>query len=152
MDINQEEKNKSSKLSNFVAFIPRRLIIPERPELACFPLNILIGRYTVRCGQNYLASMLYKPDLETLTLDENGATLRYCNPQDRASWIMINIKGEEYEAVKYFCGREMKASYGKVSGLDDDKGWQQFFIHVGLIGLTDGEIVMYDEIKAKDNN
>jgi hypothetical protein len=147
MEVNQ--KNTPNKLSDFVSFIPHRLIIIDHPELAQFSLNLLIGRYTVRNGQPVFGNVLYEPALNSLSQDESGIFMNYLNPLDETSLLKFSVRGESCEVVKYFRGQRIGASFGIVRGLDDNKGWRNFFLHVGLLGFVNGEIVMYDPVLEK---
>jgi hypothetical protein len=79
-------------LRGFVGFIPKRLKIEDKPELSIFPLNILIGRYTVREGKPVLGSVIYEPDLSSLILnDKSELTLNYRSYYDSRYYLKITV-------------------------------------------------------------
>lgn len=138
---------KSDKKHNFVAFIPSRLYIPDKPSFAYFPLNILIGRYILRDGKKVFANVLYEPNLDSFNENDKEKSMIYHSPYDSRSFIRITINGEEYKVAKFFKNKEVSSSFGEVKGVDDSRGWQLLFIHVSFIGFKTEEIVMYEQIE-----
>lgn len=133
--------------TDLIAFVPFRLLIPDRPELAHFARNILIGRYTIRDNRAAFGSVLYEPDLESFSRNESGTSMNYLNPLDKTSRMEFTVCGDICTLIKYFREKKISMSYGIVKGLDDINGWRNFFLHVGELGLAVGEVVIYEMLK-----
>lgn len=149
-----ENKKESlpPKLRGFVGYIPKTLRLEDKPELAIFPFNVLIARYTVRDGKNVLGSALYEPDLSSLIIDgEDNLIMNYYNRYDRRYYLkMIIEKGHKSRRCEKY--REIE-NIGTTDGVIDwenqDKSWSLFFQHVALLGLDNGETCRFEEIGSK---
>lgn len=121
-------------------FVPKRLIVNDRPELSNFPLNILFASVVEKDNQTAMADALYEPDFSSFKeeIDEDGKEKQIMNYR--------NKYGPQWRVeIWYF--KERKSYFGlKYSGSDDEsKGgasgsqWGAFFSHLTILGLADGE-------------
>lgn len=141
--MNDKKKDEYNEMpfNNFMAFIPPKLSIKDRPELAFFPENVLIARFTVRNGIRGLGSVKYEPAIPTFydNCENHIATMNYhsnCNPRYRLE-ISYNYKKHTRECIKYYDTQYL----GTADGGED---WRKFFIQVGLLGLTIGEKCVFE--------
>jgi hypothetical protein len=120
------------------SFIPKKLEIEERPELNVFSYNVLIAMYRVnKEGKTEMGSVIYEPDLTTYRNYGEIQALSYFNKYNHDYRLDISYNTEEksYRCDK-FKGEENL-------GIAVGKEWHQFFIHVGIIGLANGETCMF---------
>jgi hypothetical protein len=146
-----KKNNLDPKLRGFVGFIPKALKLEAKPELAVFPLNILIGRYTVRDGKHVLGTALYEPDLSSLAIDEyENLILNYNNRYDRRYFLKIIIeKGyNSRRCEKYREAENIGTAYGKLDWENKDESWNNFFQQVAFLGLDNGERCHFSDVKA----
>lgn len=130
------------KLRGFVGFIPKPLGLIDKPELSIFPLNVLIGRYTIRDGKQVLGSVLYEPDLSSLILDNEGSLiLIYRSRYDSRYYLKLlldktykNRKCEKYKDLEL-----LGSTHGIIDWEKQDESWNIFFRHVAMLGLDNGE-------------
>jgi len=137
-----EKENLDQKLLNFVGFIPKKLKLESSPELAIFPLNVLIGRYTAKDGKTILGSVLYEPDLSSLIVNEKkDLILKYRNRYDRRYYLkMIIENGNKLRRCEKYKDKEkIGITYGVINWDKQDESWNLFFQHVALLGLDKGE-------------
>ena len=135
------------KLIGFAGFIPKPLGLVARPELSVFPLNVLIGRYTVKEGKQVFGSVLYEPDLSSLIFDsEENLILIYRSRYDSRYFLKlsldktsINRKCEKYKELKL-----LGTSYGIIDREKQSESWNNFFRHVAILGLDNGERCSFD--------
>lgn len=129
------------KNGSLYSFIPAHLEIEERPELNIFSFNVLIAMYRLNSeGKTEMGSVIYESDLTTYRKNEEIQTLSYLNkynPDYRLD-ISYNSKEQTYRCDK-FKGEENL-------GIAIGSNWKQFFIHVGIIGLANGETCEFQEI------
>lgn len=116
-------------------FVPKRLNIPERPELNNFPYNIAFAtnRLDDR-NQETQETAVYDPDSTTFTEDGTNQKMKYynkLNPEKRF-WVEIiyDTKRQSYFGTKY----DGDKSIGSASG----PKWDGFFIHLTLLGVASG--------------
>jgi hypothetical protein len=114
-------------------FIPIRLEIAEHPEIDVLPLNILFAKSTARDGMLVTGSALYSPDMSTLQVDAQRIALTYRNPMDN-SWIVIIEYDTEHKSWK-----GTKSAHGKDLVFSFGSKWEEFFKHLTLSGLQNGE-------------
>lgn len=149
IDLTKEENIKQT--NGFVVFIPKRLDIKDRPELTIFPLNILIGRYTMRNGGKVFGSVCYEPDLSTFFHDKENdiVYMGYYNPYNRDYNIALifYIIPLEYEALKCVRGEQVSLACGKIKNDKDEDGWRNFFIHVSFLGFEQGETCYFLDLE-----
>lgn len=130
------------KLSGFVGFIPKPLGLVDKPELSVFPLNVLIGRYTIKEGKKILGSVLYEPDLSSLALDnENNLIFIYRSRHDSRYFLKLSIDKmlKKRTCEKYKEKESLGITYGIIDWEKQDESWNTFFLHVAALGLDDGE-------------
>lgn len=125
------------------AFIPKRLEIPDNPELAVFPLNILFVSLANIDRVDTSGRALYLPQLDTYTSNNKYQTMNYynkfCKPveaENSYSWAdyieLVHFEDSGwYEGTKYIGGTQYSKSVGK--------DWQTFFVHLTATGLASGE-------------
>lgn len=119
-----------------IMFVPRRLEIPDRPELNNFSLNIAFC--TVTLNDNNVErqeTALYEPDLSTFTQDGAKQKMKYYNNRDpkRHFWaeIIYDTGKKIYTGTKYNCDKYAGGAFGI--------NWDTFWSHFTALGLTNGE-------------
>ena len=123
-------------------FIPQRLAIAKRPELNLFPLNVMFAKYKVENGKTVMGSALYEPDLGSFRQGGNKRSMEYHNINGGRSWLII-----EYDLLqKSYMGNKLvnDRSVGVAVGAD----WKMFFVHFTGLGLSDGEICEFRDVKS----
>jgi len=130
------------KLRGFIGFIPKPLELVDNLELSVFPLNVLIGRYTIREGKQVLGSVFYEPDLPSLILDNEGSLiLIYRSRYDSRYYLKFsldkNCKNRKCE--KYKNAELLGSAHGVIDWEKKDESWDNFFRHVAMLGLDNGE-------------
>lgn len=127
------------------AFIPKPLIIPDRPELNIFPFNVMFMRFKMESGKMISGTALYEPDLDSYTQKEKVSSMEYHNKYGPANWLVI-----EYDrAEQRYIGR--KFVNGESAGMAFGMNWKMFFIHFTALGLANGERCMFDDVPSKTN-
>lgn len=133
------------KNGSLYSFIPMPLVIEGRPELNIFSYNVLIAMYRVNSeGKTEMGSVVYEPDLSTYRDSGVVKILSYLNiynPDYRLD-ISFDTQEKTYHCDKY--NREERL------GIATGNEWNQFFIHVGILGLANGEACMFKEIKQQN--
>ena len=131
------------KLRGFIGFIPKPLSLLDKPELSTiFPLNVLIGRYTVRDGKQVLGSVLYEPDLSSLILDtEDSLVMTYRNRYDSRYYLKLSLDKtyKNRKCEKYKENELLGTTHGIIDWQKQDESWHNFFRHVAILGLDNGE-------------
>lgn len=130
------------KLRGFVGFIPKPLKLVDRPELSVFPLNVLIGRHTIREEKQVLGSVLYEPDLSSLISDNEGnLILIYRSCYDSRYYLKLSLdktcksrKCEKYKDVEF-----LGSAHGAIDWDKQAESWDNFFRQVAILGLDNGE-------------
>ncbi len=151
MEINKD--NLDPKLRGFVGYIPKTLRLEDKPELAIFPFNVLIARYTVRDGKNVLGSALYEPDLSSLFIEDgDNLVMNYHNRYDRRYYLKMIIEKnhKSRRCEKYRETEKIGTTHGVIDWGNQDKSWNLFFQHVALLGLDNGETCRFSE-SGRDN-
>ena len=135
MEITKEFKEKAKEAVDCgtrFAFIPGHLEIEGRPELNNFSLNIMFMSWTIRDGVEISGTALYEPDLTTFA-DGLCQKLSYYNIHSRDCLIEIEYDTESFR----YEGR--KVINGQNVGLAIGSDWKNFFVHLTMLGLTNGE-------------
>jgi hypothetical protein len=130
------------KFRGFVGFIPKPLGLVDSPELSVFPFNVLIGRYTVRDGKQVLGSVLYEPDLSSLILDsENNLVMIYRSRYDSRYFLKLSLDKtyKRRKCEKYKEKELLGTTHGTIDWQKQDESWHNFFRHVAILGLDNGE-------------
>lgn len=119
-------------------FIPKPLIVDGRPELSVFPLNVLFGQGRPHPhfgwhGLEQYQTALYLPDLSSYAENDGLASMCYYNQHNRDFWLKISYRQSEngYCGEKFFGFKKLSMSVGFE--------WKQFFIHLTMVGLAEGE-------------
>jgi hypothetical protein len=131
----REKSKEALKRGIFTAFIPCRLEIKGRPELEHFPFNVLFMRWKVNEeGKKVSGTALYEPEFHTYKKEGKISSMRYRNIYGNNSCLVIIYDEEEkqYHGEKFIKGE----SVGFADGKDD---WNKFFIHLGILGIKEGE-------------
>lgn len=139
-------KKNTAKLANDAltkgvrfGFIPHNLNIENRHELDVFPLNVMFAKQKERqTGGIISAYSLYEPLINTYTMNGRTASMEYINIYSHNSHLLITydyIK-KTYTGDKFVGGKLV----GSGSGLD----WKTFFIHLTMLGLSNGERCKFD--------
>lgn len=115
-----------------IMFIPRRLEIPDRPELNNFPFNIAFGIVTMADNNTERQDIsLYEPDISTFTEEGIEQKMKYYNNRnlERRFWaeIVYNTKKQSYVGTKY-CD-------DKYAGMAIGINWDMFFVHFTALGV-----------------
>ncbi len=148
MENKKDELNP--KLRGFVGFIPKPLKLEDQPELAIFPFNVMIGRYTVRDEKKVLGYVLYEPDFSSLVIDkEMNLMMNYYNRYDHRYYLkMIIDKGaKSRRCEKYRETENIGTTDGVIDWENKDKSWNLFFQHVALLGLDNGETCRFEDVE-----
>ena len=123
-------------------FIPHELEIEGRPELRKFPANVLFAKVTTRDGVKVMGSALYEPDVSSFASDGTRRLLRYKNTHGGNCWLQI-----AYDTEKQAWEGD-KIINGKIVGSASGNGWQGFFTHFTLLGLTNGELCVMEKLAS----
>jgi len=140
------------------AFIPKRLEIPDNPELSVFPFNIMFMSLANIDGNDTSGTALYLPDLESYTGSGKTESMRYFNQYQKADgghfktdarpasydgqdYIDINYFKDsgKYEAEKYVSGQNTSTTVGG--------DWKMFFVHLTMVGLATNESCDFKPMK-----
>jgi hypothetical protein len=118
-----------------VMFVPKRLEIPDRPELNNFPLNIVFMTVTLLDDNTERhETSIYEPDLSTFTHEGAEQKMKYYNNLDlgRHFWaeIIYDTNKQSYVGTKYHNDKYAGMAFGKT--------WDIFFFHFTLLGVTNG--------------
>jgi hypothetical protein len=125
------------KNGTLYSFIPKPLAIEERPELNVFSYNILIAMHRRNLqGKLIMGSVIYEPDLTTYRRDGDIQALSYLNKYNPEYRLVISYNNE---TKSYRCD---KFKGDENLGIAIGKDWKQFFFHVGIIGIANGETCM----------
>ncbi len=130
------------KFRGFVGFIPKPLELAEKPELSVFPLNVLIGRYTVREDKQVLGSVLYEPDLSSLIINSEGSLiLTYRSRYDSRYFLKLSLDKtfKKRKCEKYKESELLGTTHGTIDWQKQNESWHNFFRHVAILGLDNGE-------------
>lgn len=124
----------ASKREGFLACIPYRLEIEGRRELTTFPLNVLFPRHAIRDEEEGVANALYVPDFSSFSKEGQVYSMIYRNIHGGDCHLVITY-GEtdgSYKGEKFINGKSVGFAVGK-------EDWDNFFIHLTLLGISDGE-------------
>jgi hypothetical protein len=121
-------------------FIPKELQIEGRPELNVFPFNVLFMRFKQEGGKTISGSAVYNPNIDSLQQGVDKWSLRYNNAYGGNHWLII-----EYDIVsRGYHGK--KFVNGKCVGITDGLEWKGFFIHLTVLGLSNGEQCRFETV------
>jgi hypothetical protein len=143
----KEIDKNDQNLYGQVGFIPKPLGLIAKPELSVFPLNVLIGRYTVKEGKQVFGSVLYEPDLSSLILDGKGSLIMiYRNRYDSRYFLKLSLDKalKNRKCEKYKESELLGTAYGTVDWEKKSDCWNNFFRHVAILGLDNGERCIFD--------
>lgn len=124
--------------NNRFAFIPHRLDIANRPELFDFPLNVLFVSYKRVKGVDISGTALYKPEIKTYRIEEDRYSLGYRNIYGNDNLLKITRFSDKWEGIKTINGRQVLLATGG--------SWKQFFIHLTIAGLCNGEKCKFERL------
>ncbi len=129
--INKELASKAIGQGRLCGFVPHRLEIEERPELNNFSFNILFMKFKNENGKTISGSAVYEPDLTTFN-DINGKqSMLYKNSYGGSGRVKIAYSDGKWSGTKFI--------NGKRTGSADGPEWHGFFIHLTMLGLSNGE-------------
>ena len=126
-----------------LGFVPHRLEIPNRPDLSLFPLNVMFANSkNGDDGKIISATTLYEPMLSTYKLDRKQCSMEYFNIYGHGSWLLItfDLVNKSYRGEKYVGDTKVGMACGSE--------WSMFFVHFTMLGLSNGERCMFDDIKS----
>jgi len=145
-------KNKMKKENSnysFLGFIPFRLVVENKPELNFFPLNILFAKRKIDNGKVIMGSALYEPDLTSFKVVDKTVSMTYHNKYGGNSSVVISFSENKntfhYIGEKFVNDKSVGMADGQISSLKDEHGWQMFFTHLTLLGLSEGEKCMFED-------
>lgn len=135
--------NKLLKAGSLTGFVPHRLQIPDRPELAVFPSNVLFEKSLIKNQQTISAWALYEPDLSSFKIAKKQLSLIYRNLYDGDNQLIIDFTPDSqvYNASKLIKGQSVLSSRGV--------GWSMFFAQLTMFGLVRGEGVWFEVYASK---
>lgn len=129
-------KGNDSKYS--VGFVPHRLEIKDRPELSDFPKNVLFANFFISKGIQMVASALYRPDVDSFTIQGMERVLKYKNSH-RGEDELIIVRGENgWSGEKIIKGEKKLIACGAE--------WNGFFVHLTILGLSKGEVCVFESL------
>lgn len=115
-----------------ICSVPKRLQIPDHPELSNFPINIVFGN--IRIAENNtrgIETAEYLPDFSTFTEEKETQKMRYYNRLNSTRRycveVIYNTTNQSYFGVKYRDDKNIGMAYGK--------NWDMFFIHLTALGV-----------------
>lgn len=118
-------------------FIPHRLVIQGLPALNNLPYNVLFMSFKVEDGKRISGSAVYNPDFSSFTSSVGVMGMKYLNKYNSAWYLKIIYDNENgYIGTKYH--------NDALIGSADGKEWKMFFIHLTLLGLSNGETCEFD--------
>ncbi len=117
---------------NVVCF-PKKLQIPDRPELSVFPLQVAFMAVAERDGQLGAICSSYVPVLPTYAVAGSQRYLRYENILGASSLLHLTFDdvGVRYVGEKVVDGRSIGRAYGR--------DWERFFTHLAALGIAEDE-------------
>ena len=149
MENDKELVDEALKEGVLYAYCPRHLSVERRDELWVFPLNILFSKFRNESdGSLTMGSAVYEPDLSTLRQNGPVWSMSYRNLYGGDSYVVITLNTVElsYRGEKFVNGVSVGFAVGAVKN-DADKGWQVFFFHLTMLGLTNGEQCKFEPTK-----
>lgn len=140
MEIDKQKTDEAIKRGTFFGFIPHRLEIAWNPELNNFPFNVLFMSHTVKDGKRISGSAVYEPEFHTYKKDSHLSFMRYRNAHGGECYLTIAYDEEnrKYRGEKFVNGK-------LVGSADGGDNWEQFFIHLTLLGVVNGERCKFEE-------
>ena len=144
----------SVKKGILFGFCPGHLEIERRPELWVFPQNIMFMKF--RGGGNeprVSGQAVYDPDLSTFHVDAGKWSMTYRNQYGGNHYVIIRLVTEtlSYSGEKYVEGRLVGSADGIVKGDANEVayGWNMFFVHLTMLGLTNGERCLFSPVEKQ---
>lgn len=132
--ISEEERKEFMSKGNFYAFIPHRLKIDQLPQYDSFPFNIMYMRIKEENGKKITGTALYEPEFHTYKKEGSLSSMKYRNAYGGDCHVIISYD----EEAKRYCGE--KFINGKSKWITDGgNDWKQFFIHLTMVGIAEGE-------------
>ena len=130
-----------NRSGHLFSFIPKQLIIEGKPEYSLFPFNVMIARYKAQDNKTIMGTVIYEPDLSSFNYNNKSRDLSmtYFNRYNHDYYLVITVNMNDKRRVctKYFTDNNLGESYG-------GEDWNNFFIHVGFLGLANGEMCRFD--------
>lgn len=137
-----EETSITKVLAPRFGFIPKRLEVEGRPELSDFPFNILFMSFLVVRGVDMSATALYEPDTETYLDDFEKRSMTYRNKYGSGNKVIVSKYADRWEGAKTVNGKVILLACGKT--------WKQFFVHLTIAGLSDGEKCSFERLQPSE--
>jgi len=132
----EELANKAVEGGVLYGFVPHRLEIEGRPELNNFSFNILFMKFKEENRKSIRGSAVYEPDLSTFK-DENGKqSMLYKNSYGGSGRVKIVYCEGKWSGDKFIDGKCVGSAVGPE--------WQGFFVHLTMLGLSNGEKCKFD--------
>jgi len=125
---------------NRCAFIPHNLNIEEKPELSDFPFNVLFVSYKRVNGIDISGTALYEPELFSYRKEEDKKILDYRNIYDPENMLTISKYEDKWEGIKTINDKRVLFAWGL--------NWQQFFVQLTLLGLSNGEKCKFERLNS----
>lgn len=140
-------------------FIPHPLNVATMPQLRFFPLNILFGKRRLLSGHCSMGLAWYEPDISSFKVRGRKRIMTYRNACSfktslSKTWRKTDCHVEitcmeverdriTYLGEKFVGGESVGSAAGCLSSVDDERGWDAFFTHLTLLGLSKGEPCMF---------
>ncbi len=129
--VNKELADEAVRGGRLCGFVPHRLEIKERPELNNFSFNILFMKWKVENGKTISGTALYQPDFSTFKEEKGKQSMLYKNSYGGSGRVKIVYCNGKWSGNKFV--------NGKCVGSADGSEWHGFFIHLTMLGLSNGE-------------
>ena len=125
--------------NSLAGFVPKKLKVKGRPELAIFPLNVLFAGIGLIGDKRVSAHAVYHPDISSFKKEKDGYFMIYKNEFGPESflWIAYQISKGLFIGEKYVDN--------KLAGRSSGISWNSFYVHFTAIGVVAGEMVDADD-------
>ena len=151
MEIDKERSDEALKRGVLYGFCPKHLVVEGRNELWAFPHNIMFMNHRGETDGSVTAgTALYQPDLSTFRENAPLCAMQYKNQYggDGIVFIIFNRETLSYTSEKFINSVSVGSADGSVK-TDADKGWQTFFFHLTMLGLSKGERCEFSAAEKK---
>lgn len=125
---------------DFIGFVPHRMDIAES-VMYHFPQNVLFASFCEKEGVLCMANAVYKPDLESLSEQDDTVSMRYLNDYGGNHWLVISYDSDKktWKGEKFVNGESIGLAFGSQ--------WNMFFFHFTMLGLANGERYEFEEVE-----
>ena len=149
MEIDKKWSGGELKRKVTRGYSPHHLSVEGREELFLFPRNIMFSRFKDEAdGSQSMGTSLYEPDLSTFKQGKPIWSMTYRNQYGGNDYVVITLDTVKlsYSGDKFVNGIRVGVADGVIKG-EKDEGWDLFFFHLTMLGLSEGE---WCELKPND--